>query len=213
MHKEYFTSANIPRWYKQTHYVEVWLEKDAVKGMFQSILEDREVRIVPNRGWSSLSFKNENIQRLLTKQEEGKIGHVLYFGDFDPSGSAMDRSLARDLNNALGTEHTFERIALTKQQIKDFGLEHLKNPDPEVLNKLNRDPNRQSFKEENGDLFQIEIDALQRDPEKFKNLVLSAVDRYFDQGVYDAVMMEYTPKDIEKLVHEQVQFNDGIGGS
>ena len=56
----------------------------------------------------------------------------------------------------------FERIALTKSQIKDFGLEHLKNPDPEVLNKLNRDPNRQIFMEENGDLFQIEIDALQR---------------------------------------------------
>ena len=207
--KEYFTPANIPRWYKQTHYVEVWLEKDAVKGTFQSILKDREVRIVPNRGWSSLSFKNENIQRLLTKQEEGKIVHVLYFGDFDPSGSAMDRSLARDLNDALGTEHTFERIALTRPQIKDFGLEHLKNPDPEVLNKLNRDPNGQRFMEENGDLYQIEIDALQRDPEKFKNLVLSVVDRYFDQRVYDAVMKEYTPQDIEKLVQEQVQFNDG----
>jgi hypothetical protein len=210
--KEYFTPANIPRWYKQTHYVEVWLEKDAVKRTFQSILEDREVRIVPNRGWSSLSFKNQNIQRLLTKQEEGKIVHVLYFGDYDPSGSAMDRSLARDLNDGLGTEYSFERIALTRPQIKDFGLEHLKNPDPEVLNKLNRDPNRQRFMEENGDLYQIEIDALQRDPEKFKNLVLSAVDMSFDQRVYDDVMTEYTPQDIEKLVHEQVQFNDGVGG-
>ena len=212
LRREYFSSDNIPRWHKQTHYVEVWLEKDALKGTFQSILKDREVRIVPNRGWSSLSFKNDNIQRLLTKQEEGKIVHVLYFGDFDPSGSAMDRNLARDLNDALGTVHTFERIALTKSQIKDFGLEHLKNPDPDVLNKLQRDQNSYSFIQENGDLYQIEIDALQRDPGKFKDLVLSAVDRYFDQRVYDAVMTEYTPQDIEKLVHEQVQFNDGVGG-
>jgi hypothetical protein len=160
----------------------------------------------------SLSFKNDNIQRLLTKQEERKIVHVLYFGDFDPSGLAMAKNLARDLNVALGTEHTFERIALTKPQIKDFGLEHLKNPDREVLNKLQGDQNSYSFIQENGDLYQIEIDALQRDPEKFKNLVLSAIDRFFDQCVYDAIMTEYTPQDIEKLVHEQVQFNDGVGG-
>ncbi len=209
LQKEYFNTDNIPRWYKQTHYLEVWLEKDAVKGTFQSILKDREVRIVPNRGWSSLSFKNENIQRLLTKQEEGKIVHVLYFGDFDPSGSAMDRNLAKDLNDALRTGHTFERIALTKPQIRDFGLEHLKNPDPDVLKKLQRDPNRYSFIQENGDLYQIEIDALQRDPGKFKNLLVSAVDKYFDQSVYDDVMTEFTPQDIQKLVHEQVQFNEG----
>ncbi|MGC1929292.1 MAG: hypothetical protein WA667_09985, partial [Candidatus Nitrosopolaris sp.] len=89
----------------------------------------------------------------------------------------------RDLSDALGREHIFERIALTKPQIKDFGLEHLKNPDPEVLKKLHQDPNRYSFMEENGDLYQIEIDALQRSPERFKNLVLSAVDRYFYQRV------------------------------
>jgi hypothetical protein len=32
----------------------------------------------------------------------------------------------------------FERIALTKSQIEDFELEHLKNPDPEVLEKLKK---------------------------------------------------------------------------
>lgn len=208
---EYFTFANIPRWHKQIHYVEVWLEKDAVKGTFQSILKDREVRIVPNRGWSSVSFKNENIQRLLKKQQEGTIVHVLYFGDFDPSGSAMDKNLAKDLSNALGKEDVFERLALTKVQIKAFGLEHLKNPDPDVLMKLKRDPNSSMFVEENGDLYQIEIDALQKDPERFKKLVLSAVDKYFDQRIYDAVMAEFTPQGIDELVRENVQFNDDAG--
>jgi hypothetical protein len=208
---EYFSSDNIPRWHKQIHYVEVWLEKDAVKGTFQSILKGREVCIVPNRGWSSLSFKNENIQRILKKQQEGKIIHVLYFGDFDPSGLAMDKNIARDLSVVLGRKDVFERIALTKVQIKEFGLEHLKNPDPDVLMKLKRDPNWYSFMTEKGDLYQIEIDALQRDPERFKKLVLSAVDKYFDQRVYDAVMMEFTPEYIDELVSENVQFNDDAG--
>jgi hypothetical protein len=207
--EEYFSTDNIPRWYKQTDYVEVWLEKDAVKGTFQSILKDRHVRIVPNRGWSSLSFLNENIQRLLKKQKEGKIIHVLYFGDFDPSGLAMAKKLARDLNDELGPGYTFERIALTKSQIRDFRLEHLKSPFPEVLEKLKKDRNADSFVRENGDLYQIEIDALQKNPQKFKKLVLAPVDRYFDQRVYDDVMAEFTPEDIERLVLKQVQFNDG----
>jgi hypothetical protein len=208
---EYFACDNIPQWHKQIHYLEVCLEKDAVKGTFQSILKGREVVIAANRGWYSQSFKNENIQRLLKKQQEGKIIHVLYFGDFDPSGLAMDKNIARDLKAALGTKDVFEMIALTKSQIKEFGLEHLKNPDPDVLMKLNRDSNRDRFMSENGDLYQIEIDALQTDPERFKKLVLSAVDRYFDQRVYDAVMMEFTPEYIDKHVSENVQFNDDGG--
>jgi hypothetical protein len=35
----------------------------------------------------------------------------------------------------------FERIALTQDQINEFGLQDLKNPDPEVLRKLEKDPN------------------------------------------------------------------------
>jgi hypothetical protein len=73
----------------------------------------------------------------------------------------------------------FERIALTKSQIEDFELGHLKNPDPEVLEKLKKDPNRFAFINENGNLYQIEIDALQKNPERFEELVLEAVDYYF----------------------------------
>lgn len=46
---EYFTFANIPRWHKQSHYVEVWLEKDAVKGTFQSILNERSPHCTEQR--------------------------------------------------------------------------------------------------------------------------------------------------------------------
>jgi hypothetical protein len=62
-------------------------------------------------------------------------------------------------------------------------------------------------------VFEVEDNSLlPTNPEKFKNLVLSAVDRYFDQRIYDDVMTQFTPQDIEKLVHQQVQFNDGTGG-
>jgi hypothetical protein len=55
----------IPRWYKQPKYVEVWVEKNAMASLFSSILtESRQVRIVPNGGWSSESFMKKNLDRL-----------------------------------------------------------------------------------------------------------------------------------------------------
>ncbi len=103
----------------------------------------------------------------------------------------------------------FQRVALTKEQITDFKLEHLKNTDPEVLAKLKKDPNRDDFERENGSLFQIEVDAMQRDPQKFKELVLSAVnDTYFDENIHKEVMEEFTPIDIDKIINKKVKFTD-----
>jgi hypothetical protein len=162
----------IPRWHHQPHYAEIVVEKDAIVGTFQELLKDREVRIVPNRGWSSLTYEFDNINRLLSKKREGKVVHVLYFGDYDPTGLKMSYNLKHKFQS-YGIH--FARVALTKTQIMDFGLDHLKNPDPQVLEKLRRDPNSNAFAKENGGLYQIETDALQKDPEKLRRLVLGSV--------------------------------------
>jgi hypothetical protein len=47
--KEY----SYPRWLAQSAYVEVWIEKLALAGTFESILKEKEVCIVVNRGYSS----------------------------------------------------------------------------------------------------------------------------------------------------------------
>jgi hypothetical protein len=65
----------------------------------------------------------------------------------------------------------FKRIALTKPQIQEYGLRELENPDPKVMEKLKRDSNRDAFMKENGSLFQIEVDALQKN-RRFKDLIV-----------------------------------------
>src|SRR5215207_11253162 len=84
----YLENANsrysIPRWHRQLHYVEVWLEKDAAVESIRSIVKDRDVLVVPNRGHSSVAFLNQNIDRLKKKQFEGKLIVILYLGDADP---------------------------------------------------------------------------------------------------------------------------------
>jgi hypothetical protein len=96
-------------------------------------LTERRIRIVPNRGWSGITYEHNNIQRLLAKKHEGKIVHVLNFGDYDPTGLRMSNNLGLKLQ---GLGINFQRVALTKSQIVEFGLDHLKNPDVEVLHIL-----------------------------------------------------------------------------
>ena len=181
----------IPRWHKQPNDVEVLLEKDALVSMFESILSDRQVRIVPNRGWTSRTFVRKNIDRLKSKFNEEYIKRVivLYFGDFDPSGLRMDENLKKELSDS-GIE--FKRIAITKPQIREFNLQHLTDPDTKTLEKLEGnldkkgDANTEWFKERwgDGEVYQIELDAMHARREQFKEFVLSTIDEYFDNKIY-----------------------------
>jgi 5S rRNA maturation endonuclease (ribonuclease M5) len=170
----------IPKWHRQQVYVEIWIKKKAMAAVFKSILdpvgvekeEMRQVRIIPNSGWSSRTFWIDNANRLIrrSKLQLGKVV-VLYFGDYDPSGNKMVKKLKKMLE-AYGID--YEAVAITKKQIRQFGLEHLKNTDPAVLAKLKCDTNKNEFiRENNGQLFQIELDALEAlRPDDLRDLLL-----------------------------------------
>lgn len=187
-----FDSYKVPRWHNQKHYVEVWVEKDAMAGTLNSIINiagGREVRIVPTRGQESVTFAWDNVQRLKQKQYEGKKIHIRYFGDLDPSGEAIERTLIEKLTVQPYTLKNidFKRVGVTMQQTKQFKL--IPNKDAKTMNKLKRDSNRFEFMEKydlesEEDLFQIEVDALEAiAPEQFKNMVLQCVDEFFDKSI------------------------------
>jgi hypothetical protein len=149
----------IPLWYGQPHYVEIWLEKNAAVNFFQSIVKDLEVIVVPNRGNSSVDFFNDNVERLKQKQREGKQIHILYFGDEDPSGEMMDGVYKRKFTEPQYGLYDveFKRYGVTKDQKERFDL--LTDPDPETLKKLQKDSNRFKFMEKYG-LFKESEDSL-----------------------------------------------------
>lgn len=88
--------------------------------------------------------------------------------DLDPSGEFIDEVINKKLLQYGLYGIDFKRIALTEQQTSQFNLPH--NPDPETLRKLRKDTRAKSFmRRHNGQLFQIEVDALQAyAPEEFK---------------------------------------------
>ena len=134
----------ILRWQDQPYHVEVWLEKNAAKKPFRSIVRDRHVRVVPNSGHSSVAYFNDNVNRLKIKQAEGKKIVILYLGDADPSGEVMDKVYKRKFTEYRLYDVEFIRLAVTTKQIKRFRLLH--DPDPKTLQKLKQDSNKEAFK-------------------------------------------------------------------
>jgi hypothetical protein len=203
----------VPRWHNQKHYVEIWIEKQALADTFESFLEDRQVRIAVNKGYAGWTFLSENADRLMEirlKHPDKRI-HILYFGDFDPSGEDMDRHLVDALSYFFDLDRylvDFERIAVTEDQIDEYDLPPIPE-DSETLDKLDKDSRKGGFIDKHGQLIAVELDALLAIvPDEFRQLVQESVDQYFDEAFYEKQQAKHSPEEIKRLVHQKVRFPD-----
>lgn len=90
---------------------------------------------------------------------------------------------------------------------KDFNMWFIDIYDTKVAEKLKRDPNKEQFKRENNrQLFQIELDALQKNQQQFKSLVVDAVNDYYDESIHEENLEEFTPEKIKGYVNKKVKF-------
>jgi hypothetical protein len=92
-------------WENQKKLVEVWVEKDALSGIFEDVLEQYGVTLNIGRGYDGWSSIYGAAQRY--KRWNDVV--ILYFGDFDPSGVDMARSLE-------------ERLKFFKTKVQKFKL-------------------------------------------------------------------------------------------
>lgn len=195
----------IPKWHNQEYHVELWTEKNAMVGTFRSILKDLDVRIVYNRGFDSISNTYRTVKRLHKAWMYGKKVRILYFGDLDPSGDAMDEIMNENLDVFFDVSvhrknglYDFKRIGVLYDHIKQYKLKM--NPDKKVLAKLGEDPRKERFKakygiapgkETDNQLFQYEIDALAAaDPAGFKKMVLDEIKPYYDNEIYNKLLSD-----------------------
>lgn len=178
-------SYYLGRWYNQPEYVEVWIEKDAMSSTILSFLKDMDVYIAVNKGYSSWTFLHDNAMRLLEQQEAGKQVHVLYCGDFDPSGLDMEEGHLAEGMQFFGLDIDFHRISVNLEQIKQYNLPEMPN-EKETVEKAMRDPRLKKFVAEYGRLLLVEVDAmLAIVPDEFKNIIRNSVDEYFDEEIYE----------------------------
>ena len=65
------------------------------------------------------------------------------------------------------------------------------------------------MRENDGQLFQIELDAMQKSPQLFKELVLGSVSKYYDKTIHEENLEEFTPEKIDDYIEERIRFLDG----
>ncbi len=133
-------------WAEQPALIECWLEKDALSGVFEEVLRPYGVTLNVGRGYDGWS----SICNAANRWNEWDNVTVLYFGDFDPSGEDMARSL-RERLAFFGCEPEIVKCALTREDIERYSL-------PPAFTKKT-DTRRAAFVAQHGDI-SVELDAL-----------------------------------------------------
>lgn len=118
------TQFRTDKWATQPHRVEVWIEKEALAGVFANVCQELDVPYFCCRGYTSVSEMWSAGRRLMRYRQHNQTPIILHFGDHDPSGTDMTRDVVDRL--ALFSEGTIEvrRLALNKDQIDEY------NPPP-----------------------------------------------------------------------------------
>jgi hypothetical protein len=114
----------IDLWKYQPHRIEVWIEKDALAGVFERVCNELRVPFFSCRGYTSQSEMWSAAQRLLKYRKNGQEPVILHFGDHDPSGIDMSRDIKDRLSMFCGKPIQLIRLALNMDQVERF------NPPP-----------------------------------------------------------------------------------
>ncbi len=130
----------------QPSYLECWLEKDALSGIFEDVLDPYGVTLNVGRGYDGW----DSIHNAAKRFGPGEGAAIIYFGDFDPSGEDMVRSLAERLAT-LGCRPEIVKCALTADDVRRYELP------PDFTKKS--DSRRDKFVAKHGDVA-VELDAL-----------------------------------------------------
>lgn len=170
----------------QDNYIEVWVEKDALSGVLKRVTSEYHVRLMVNRGYSSISAMHDAALRFLRAEDFGQHPVILYLGDHDPSGIDMVRDIRERLEE-FGVDATVEAIALTDDQITKY------NPPPNPAKVT--DPRAKGYIAKYGPT-SWEVDALR--PDVLHNLVVSKIEENIDMERFDEVK-ERESNDVEKL--------------
>ena len=157
------------RWENQEYYPEVFIEKKALQGVFAPVCDKYDVAMGACKGYPSLTFLYEASLRFKAAKAAGKIPIIIYFGDYDPSGEDIPRSIEENMTNfGIGVE--VRRVALMKEQVIAWKL-------PPALAKVG-DSRTAAW----GGLGQVELDAVK--PEMIVELCRNAIASIFDEDKY-----------------------------
>lgn len=169
------SSFSLEHWDDQEYYVEVWVEKEALAGIFEDVCGRHRIPFFACRGYVSQSeMRAAAVERFIAMENGGKQTVILHFGDHDPSGIDMTRDI-EDRMELFGSSVQVIRKALNMDQVDEY------NPPPNPAKTT--DARFAEYLRMYGSR-SWELDAL--DPEVLSGLVRDAFGDYVDLSLWDA---------------------------
>jgi hypothetical protein len=177
---------HLDRWKDQDTYVEVWIEKNALRGVIEPVCTELDVPYFVCIGYTSQSEMWSAARRLERRILGGQTPVILHLGDHDPSGRDMTRDIQERLDLFIRTDLKekgrgfygveVNRLALNWNQIEQYAPP----PNPAKLT----DPRARVYIEEFGDE-SWELDALS--PTTIAEIIRDAVHDHIDWEKWDEV--------------------------
>jgi hypothetical protein len=164
------------KWADQDWRIEVWIEKDALKGVFWGICSKLDIPLFSCRGYTSQSEMWAAGRRLQGYFDSEQTPLILHFGDHDPSGIDMTRDIDERLGMFMGGTK-MERLALNMDQVEHYFLP----PNPAKVTDSRFDGYRVEFGDESW-----ELDALE--PRVLVGLVEQVVLEYREDDKWAAAV-------------------------
>jgi hypothetical protein len=166
-------------WQRIAEYVQIWVEKNALAGVIEPVTNEYDVALMAAVGYSSITFAHQAAQ--IIKHLNHPV-FIYHFGDYDPSGVDAARALEKEFRlHAPGADVTFERVAVTHEQLRDWNL-------PTRPTKAS-DPRAKKF----GSDISVELDAIK--PSVLRDLVRGVIERHLPRKILNAIDAE---SEIEK---------------
>ncbi len=177
-------------WEDQDYRLEVWVEKEALAGVFGRVCSEWRMPLFSCRGYVSQSEMWAHGLRFKETIQHGRTPVILHFGDHDPSGIDMTRDIRGRLKMFAGIEVHVERMALNYDQVEEFKL--LPNPAKDTDSRF--EDYVHHFGNESW-----ELDALE--PKTLSSILAEQVSNYIDFDLWNrALRIEDSQRDGLKSV-------------
>lgn len=181
------------RWWGQPTQVSVWVEKEALAGVFQEPCSNLGVSWFACKGYPSLSSLYEWVKGAdaIVESARGRWRQwgedierfvILYFGDHDPDGWQIPRTAVETLRQIAEVEDIdlpeieLRRVALNMDQIDRY------SPPPFPAKMTSS--RYSGYVDEHGTTDAWELDALR--PEQLDRLIRDRVNDLFDASIHEA---------------------------
>lgn len=194
----------IDKWKTQPHYIELWVEKDALLNIMEKVCNELDISYFSCRGYTSQSEMWTAGRRLKKKEREGFEPLVLHFGDHDPSGFDMTRDIQERLSMFAETEIEVKRVALNMDQIIELNAP----PNPAKITDSRAKNYIKQFGNESW-----ELDAIE--PPQMAQLVRDEIEIYLDSDAWQAAVdLENSYKENLQLISENFkEAVEALGGT